>query len=51
MSTGYATSEQAFEALGKKALVSATTTVTGGLLNGFGPATSAGADKFLDGRP
>ena len=49
MSTGYATSDQAFGAFGKKALVSAATTVTGGFLNGFGSATAAGADKFLAG--
>ena len=49
VATGYATSDQAFGALGKKALVSAATTVTGGLLNGFGSATAAGADKFLAG--
>ena len=49
VATGYATSDQAFGAFGKKALVSAATTVTGGLLNGFGSATAAGADKFLAG--
>ena len=46
VSTGYRSSQEAFGALGVKALTSAATAATGGLLNGFGTAVE-GSKGFL----